>query len=151
MDSKRLIIISASQRRSKDPQPLPAIARYEGVFFAVVRKYLREGKLKGTDIIVVSDKYGVVTADEDVPCHEATQESPSFSKEALEKANRENLARLRSIFNKNRYREILVVCGKEFQRLIEGFEELTEAKIVFCEGKGLGPKALSLKQWILNR
>jgi len=150
MGSKNLIIISASERRSTDPRPLPAMQRYQGVFFAVVRKYLREGKLKDTDIVVVSDKYGVVRSGEEVPYHEAAREKPRFPKQALQEANREDLARLRIIFSKSRYHDILVVCGKEFRRLIEGFEELTEAKTVLCEGKGLGPKAQNLKRGILS-
>ncbi|MEM3426518.1 MAG: hypothetical protein QXJ62_05070 [Nitrososphaeria archaeon] len=58
--SKRyMILLSASQRKSSDPEPLPAIERYQGVFFRVVKKYLREGKLKNIDIIIVSDRFGV--------------------------------------------------------------------------------------------
>ncbi|MEM1966479.1 MAG: hypothetical protein QXO86_01215 [Nitrososphaerota archaeon] len=47
MASKRyMILLSTSQRRSSGPKPLPAIERYQGVFFPVLKKYLREGKLK---------------------------------------------------------------------------------------------------------
>ena len=151
MGSKRLIILSASESRSTNPQPLPAIERYQGVFFRVVRKYVREGKLKNAGIIVVSERYGVLQADEEVPYHTPFQGKLSLSKEMLEEINQKNLAKLKSIFNKTRYSEIIVVCGQEFRELIKGFEELTDARIVLCKGRGLGPKAQNLKQWILKK
>ena len=150
MGSRRLIILSASQRRSTDPQPLPAIERYQGVFFRVVKKYLRQGKLKNADIIIVSERYGVLQADEEVPYHTPFQGKLTLSKQMLEEINQKNLAKLKSIFSKTRYSEIIVVCGREFQELIKGFEELTDAKVVLCKGRGPGPKAQNLKQWILK-
>lgn len=69
----------------------------------------------------------------------------------LEEINHKNLAKLRSIFSITHYSEIIVVCGREFQELIKGFEELTDVKVVLCKGRGPSPKAQNLKRGILSR
>jgi len=60
---------------------------------------------------------------------------------------RENLRQLNKILQRN-YSEIYVNCGQQFLQLIEGFQELTSAKITLAEGGGLGPKAAHMKEWI---
>jgi hypothetical protein len=145
-----MIILSASQRRLTDPHPLPAIERYEGVYFRLVKKHLREGRLSNMDIIIVSEKHGIVRADENVPYITPFRGKLHLPEKQLEELKQTNLSKLGSIFNQHHYKEIFVVCGREYRKLIEGFEQLTDAKVVFCKGAGLGPKAQDLKRWILT-
>lgn len=144
----RLILLSASRRRSNNPKTIPAIERYQGVYFRVLKKYLREGRLRNTDILIVSEKFGVLRPEDKVPYHKPFE--GKLGKEEVQKARQANLTKLAEIFSKKRYSEIFVVCGREFQKLIEGFQNLTNTKVVFCEGAGLGPKAQNLKEWILS-
>lgn len=141
---RRLVIVSASQRRVPDPESIPAIERFDGVFFRILRKYLREGKLKGVDILVVSDRYGILQADDLVPLHH-----PVDKIRATEGARASNLARLKKMLRKASYSEIYVVCGRDFQAFIRGFEEFAGTAVTYCKGPGLGGKARSLKLWIL--
>lgn len=144
-----MIVLSASQRRSTDPDPLPAIERYDGVYFRLVKKYLREKRLSDTDIIIVSERNGIARPDENVPYIKPFRGKLHLPKKQLEELKLSNLLKLESIFNQHHYKEIFVVCGKEYQKLIEGFGQLTDAEVVFCKGRGLGPKAQDLKRWIL--
>ena len=136
--------MSASQHRAPDPDPILAIDRFDGVYFRILRKHLREGRLRGVDILVLSDTYGVLDSNDLVPLHH-----PSDKIAVTEQARVSNLTKLREMLKKTSYSEIYVVCGKEFQALIRGFEEFANAPITHCQGRGLGCKARSLKDWIL--
>ena len=144
----RLILLSASRRRSNNPNSIPALERYQGVYFRVLKKYLREDRLKDTDVLIVSEKFGVLRPEDRVPYHEPFE--GKLGKQEVQKARQANLTKLAQTFSEKQYSEIFVVCGREFQKLIAGFQNLTNTKVVFCEGAGLGPKAHNLKQWILN-
>lgn len=145
----RLIILSASYRRAENPEPIPALERYRGVYFRVVKKYLREGLLKNTDILIVSDKFGILSSNDRVPYHKPFK--GQLGKEEVSSTNEKNLTKLAEIFERNHYSEIFVVCGQEFRKLINGFENLTDTKITFCKGSTLGSKAQDLRRWILIR
>jgi len=143
---RRLIIVSASQRRITDPSPLPAIDRFDGVYFRILRKHLKDGKLKDADILVVSDRHGVIKATDVVPYH-----PPSDKIKVEEHARISNVKIIEGIAKKTAYSEIYVICGKDFQGFIKGFEEFANTTVTYCQGRGLGPKARSLKDWILAR
>jgi len=59
---KRLLILSCSQRKRPDPGLLPAIERYDGPVFQVVRRYLREQPAgsKQLDVFILSARYGLI-------------------------------------------------------------------------------------------
>ena len=38
-----LLIVTCSQRKRSDPELLPALERYDGIFFRIIRKARREG------------------------------------------------------------------------------------------------------------
>jgi cytoplasmic iron level regulating protein YaaA (DUF328/UPF0246 family) len=147
----RAIIVAASQRRVEEPKdPIPAIDRFKGVYFRILKKYLRSGKLSNTDILIVSQDFGVVRSKDKVPYRKPTNKL-DFHKEFVEKARKANLKTLGRIFREKNYNEVYVNVGKEFYKLIEGFESLASAKIIHASGPGLGPKAKHMKNWILEQ
>jgi hypothetical protein len=119
------------------------------VFFRVLKKYLRQGELRDVDILVVTERFGIVSSEEPVPYN------PDFftnvDPNAIAKLRRRNLAELQDWFSKRKYSEIYVNCGRDFMPLIEGFEKLTSAKITIAKGSGIGPKAANMKAWILSQ
>jgi hypothetical protein len=147
---KKAIIIASSQRRVIEPKtPIPALDRYSGVSFRIVRKYKRERKLRSVDILIVSEEYGVLTETEKIPYDEPFEgKTLHLTGEAIEKSRKSNLERLKQLFSRTKYSEIFVDVGKDYLRLIDGFEDLTSAKVTYASGKGLGLKARHLMQWI---
>ena len=151
---KRLIIVSASLRRLEEPSnPIPALDRFDGVYFRIIKKYKREGKLQDTDCVIVSKKFGIIDQNERVPYYKPDHIDKfgylNMNESQIKKLREENLARLKEIFAKSKYSEIFVNVGKHFMELIKGFEKLTSAKIIYASGRGLGPKAQHMKKWIL--
>lgn len=60
---RRLLILGCSATKRPDPGTLPAIERYDGPAYRVVRKHLAElpaGSLLGLRILVLSAKYGLI-------------------------------------------------------------------------------------------
>src|SRR5438876_8192252 len=63
----RLLIISCSQRKKPDAGLLPAIDRYDGPAFRVLRKFLVEAPAHPPVILILSAKYGLIEAAQPVP------------------------------------------------------------------------------------
>ena len=148
---RKLIIVSASSRlREKPTEPIPAIQRYDGIFFRVLRKLLRDGKLREFDILIVSEKYGLLSHKDKIS-HHAAHPGPwgslSLDEKAVNGIRKENLKKLKKIVNK--YSEIYVNLGREYMKLIGGFEEFTRSKITFGVGTGLIPKAAHMRECVL--
>lgn len=144
----RAIIIAESQRRKQDPiEPIAAIDRYIGVYFRVLKKYLREGKLPNTDILIISKKFGILQSQDTVVYHKPVDK---LNFEFVENSRKTNLKLLKAIFEKEKYDEIYVNVGAQFAKLIDGFEDLTTAKVIYASGSGLGPKAQHMKNYILS-
>lgn len=62
----RLLILACSQRKKPGQRKLPAIERYDGPAFRVVRKYLRESDGDPIRILILSAKYGLIAANEKI-------------------------------------------------------------------------------------
>lgn len=56
----RLLLIACSQRKRQDPELLPAIERYDGPAFRVVRRYLRGNPSLPPRLYILSAKYGLI-------------------------------------------------------------------------------------------
>jgi len=152
LSSRKLIIITTSYRLNKEnTEPIPAIERFDGVYFRLLRKHIREGRLRNVDILIVSEKFGLIWAKDKVPYYEVHGKMGSLSldKKTTEKIRKENLQKLKKIVN--RYSEIYVNVGREYLKLIEGFEKFTTSKVTYASGKGLGPKASHMKEWITSQ
>ena len=58
---RSLRIVACSQRKRRDSGLLPAIERYDGLYFRVLRKARREGYWPANlDVLIVSAKYGLL-------------------------------------------------------------------------------------------
>lgn len=62
----RLLILSCSQRKQPDPGLLPAIERYDGPAFRVLRKYGRRENARLPLTLVLSARHGLIKADQPI-------------------------------------------------------------------------------------
>lgn len=153
MTQKKLVIVSESFRRIKHPEKaIPAIERYDGVYFRVLRRALREGRLRNTDILIVSEKLGLIWANDTVsfdPPRGGTLGTLGLSKENIHILRQKNLQKLERVVKA--YSQIYVNVGRNYIKLIEGFENFATCKIVYAKGRGIGPKARHMKEWICSQ
>ena len=122
------------------------------MYFRIVRKYLAQGKLKNTDLAIVSQKWGILLGSDTVPYEAPFRRGYRvklwLSKSKIVELKRKNLEKLRAILSTG-YDEIFVNVGREFYQLIDGFEKFTNARVVHAQGRGLGSKATALVDWII--
>jgi hypothetical protein len=149
---RKLIILSSSERRNSALGLLPALERYDGLYFRLIRKYLNNRKLRQTDVAIVSER-GIILGTDCIPYWEPFQRKTrgqlALPKSTIARDRMKNLKRLEKLLSRQ-YDEIFINVGKGFYQLIEGFEKLATTKITYAKGRGLGPKATSMKDWILS-
>ena len=151
MRLKRLVILAESQRRLPASEPTPAIDLYSGVYFRVLKKYIREGRLKHVDLLILTKNRGLVSGNERLTYSEP---SPGFPGRLMLSPGRVALLRARNVrflkrlLRRTKYGEIYVNVGIQFRRLLDGIDGLG-VTITMAKGGGIGPKASDMKNWIM--
>jgi len=56
----KLLILGPSYRRNPSPDPLPAIERYDGLFYRIVRKYVDKLREKDVDVITITEDLDMI-------------------------------------------------------------------------------------------
>ena len=142
---KRLLILSCSQRKSPSLAPLPAIERYNGPLFFVLRRFIREcpHQAKSLDVYILSAAYGLIPWDFATPLYNR-------------KMNTSRVVELQpqvdtafSNILQNKYTSICFVLGKTY---LKAFNDLRQLIPVFTESivayGPIGKKQAQLKKWL---
>lgn len=153
MAQKKLIIVTSSSRLRREPsEPIRAIDRYDGIYFRILRKYLLERRLKNIDVLIVSEELGLIWSHDKISYHEphpGKRGALSLDRHTIRRLREDNLKKLKGILNQ--YSEIYVNVGQDYMKLIEGFEQYVKGKVTYATGRGLGPKAANMKQWLISQ
>lgn len=67
---RRLLVLSCSRRKRSDPGLLPAIERYDGPPFRVLRRYLRQQPADPPDVYILSAEFGLMHGDRPIPYYD---------------------------------------------------------------------------------
>jgi hypothetical protein len=145
-----LLILGPSFRRNKRSEPLPALERYDGLFFRVARKYL--GNAKDVDVIVMKDDLTLV--DGTAPL---TYEPPRgdrwmihpLSDDEIKAGKIKNEAFLKRKLLGGKYLEVFFAMGKKYAEALPDLSKFN-VKVVFPTSGGPGPKAKALKEWLVR-
>ena len=141
-----LLILSCSQRKRRDPGLLPAIERYDGVNFRVLRKLKREDVwLDNLDVLIISAKYGLLKDSDDIEHYEQ-----KMTKERAIKLRDSVSEKLCTILKDKEYREIFVNLGKSYLPVLGNGQAFADTEIIYASG-GIGHKAAQMKEWIIAR
>lgn len=146
MTKRRLLILGSTFRRNPSEKTLAAIDRYDGVFFRVVRKHLKQ--VQDVDVVVMIDDLTLVDGNFNLPYtppEGGRWGTQVFSKEKYKEAKAKNEAFLNKKLGTGKYAEIFIAMGKRYAKALPN---LTHQKVVFPTRGGLGPKATALKEWI---
>jgi len=144
--TKRLLIIGPAFRRRKEEQPLPAIERYDGLFYRVARCYLSNAK--DVDVLIMKYDLTLIDGSELLPFVEPEGTSwgdNNVPSEIIENAKRANLCFLKEKLRKKRYSEVFISMGKKYAAVLPDMS--SETKVVFPANVGPGLKAKALKEW----
>jgi cytoplasmic iron level regulating protein YaaA (DUF328/UPF0246 family) len=141
---QKLLIISCSAAKRRRPAArTPAIERYDGVFFKVLRKALRQGHPRWPiAILIISAKYGLITPDTLIPNYDI-----EMNARQAEKLASSIRAKLQQIISHTKPREILINLGQTYAKTIRDLPELQNASWV---AGPIGKRASILKAWLTH-
>jgi hypothetical protein len=142
----RLLVMACSQRKNPAKGVLPAIERYDGPAFRVLRKYLREEGGKALSILVLSAKYGLIPANRKIPDYDCR-----LSRASAEKLRPQVLEMARHTLQSLCFRAVGVCAGKDYRMALLGFDDPVPVgvRVDFIEG-GQGLRLTELKKWLLQ-
>ena len=141
------MIISCSN--SKDPRPglLPALERYTGAWYQVIKKLKRERRFPDNlDILIISAKYGLIDSDTEIENYDQKMKLPR-ARELRESI----LNKLTDILSETRYENILINLGCSYMEVISGFEKIVPVatRVSILQGT-IGPRKRDMRKWILS-
>ncbi len=144
--AQRILLLSCSQAKRPDPGLLPAIQRYDGPAFRVLRRFLRGNATESLDlrILILSAAFGLCPADYPIPCYDFLM-TPSRAK-LLNQAVQE---RLQSILREEPYSELCICLGKTYLDALGDYTSLLPATTCLTIiGGPPGCKLSSLHDWL---
>ena len=145
-DKRRLLILSCSQRKHEAQEPLPAIERYDGPSFWVLRRFLRECPCQAgeLDVYILSAAHGLIRGD--FPIEWYDREMDVSRAVALQPEVKRTFS---GLLCNNKYGSICFVLGKTYLKALEGTQDLipddTEPIIAYGQ---IGKKLARLKKWL---
>ena len=141
---QRLLILSCSQRKQASYGSLPAIDRYNGPLFFVLRRFLREcpRQARLLDVYILSAAYGLIPGNFPTALYDKKM-NPSRAFELQSQVS--------TVFSdiRHKYASIYFVLGKTYLKTFEGlqdWETICTASVV-AQGP-IGQKQTQLKRWL---
>ena len=146
--STNLLIVTCSQRKRSDRELLPALERYDGIFFRILRKAQREGYWPDNlDVLITSAKYGLLelntaieTYDRRMTVAQAKQLKPVIAPLLTQRVTA------------HPYAEIFVNVSKVYLGAIEGWDmDLPCGTTVIYATGDIGQRARQMRYWLLEK
>jgi hypothetical protein len=136
--------LACSRRKVPAKGYLPAIDRYDGPAFRVVRKYLRETPDGSLAVLVLSAKYGLIESERSIPWYDLHLSAASAARlqpQVLEAAKR--------VLRSHHWQAVGLCAGKEYRSVLGGLAELLPAgaRLDLLAG-GLGKRLAALRDWL---
>jgi hypothetical protein len=142
--STSLVILGCSQRKAHTSRLLPAIDRYDGPAFRVLRKYNREETGNSVEACVLSARFGLVPGNLPLPLYDC--ELPQIDRTALRTQVEQQFKRTMDEVQPQR---LFVSLGCQYLPLIAEplTREVAPASLVIATG-GIGGRASRLVRWL---
>lgn len=144
---QRLLVMSCGKRKRFDTSPLPALERYDGPSFRVLRRYLATHPAAPPDIYILSAKFGLIPADQPIPYYDQRL-TPQRAAE-LRPTVREALGR---ILARREYEQIYLAVGRDYAQALDDFAGLVpEAALVMVAQGSQGKRLARLHDWLYGQ
>ena len=141
---QRLLVIACSQKKTLGDEPAPAIERYDGPAYRVLRKYLREFPSDAPSVLILSAKFGLIPSDHPISPYDCR-----LSKESALELRPRVMESARNVLGQRTWGAIAVCAGKDYRIALDGFEALVPPGYEFSVLQGgLGVRLTNLKKWL---
>lgn len=140
----RLLVLACSKRKVAAAGLLPAIDRYDGPTFRVLRKYLRELEGGAPSILILSAKYGLIPSDQQIPDYDCR-----LTRASARALNPQVLLAAEGALRTKKWCSVGICAGKDYQVALEGVPELVPNGVrVDVIAGGQGPRLTALRRWL---
>lgn len=147
--SRHLLVIACSQRKFSDPGLLPAISRYDGPSFRVLRRFLNQKPSDSPEIsiYVLSAKFGLIHNEYLIPCYDQR-----MTKTRSVELRPRVIAELENIFDAGAYEELFICVGRDYLQALDGYSAIIPTGLsVRTSTGGLGKKLAELHNWLYGK
>lgn len=145
----RLLILSCSQKKKVDSEFLPAIDRYDGPAYQLLRKYLRKTHqpIYKLDIYILSAKFGLIASDIEIPFYDQL-----MTDRRADELKTPVFQHVRDLLTNRKYKEVFISGGKNYLRVLSQVERFipSDCKIYFSDGTQ-GRKLSELYEWLYGK
>lgn len=123
---------------------MPAIERYDGGSFRVIKKAKREdAKFENIEILILSAKYGLINSSTLIADYEQ-----KINRQRAKELNCQVLQTLKKYADIDDYLEVYIDLGLNYSLAIEGVKEFfLRSQIIFAQGR-IGERLKQLKLWL---
>jgi hypothetical protein len=143
---KRLLVMACSARKFQSPEMLPAIERYDGILFRVLKRWMHRNDSYPTwlDIVILSAEYGLISPEIPIPYYDRKMDRAR----AIELAPNV-VAQLAQRTLAEPYKEVFLALGRLYRRAVEPIHTWlpSETRLIVPSG-GIGAIASQLKKWL---
>lgn len=143
--SRRLLILKCSARKRDGADLLPAIERYDGPLWQVLRSVQRDQPLlvSDVDVYVLSAAFGLIPAGQPIPWYDQTM-APERADELRPAA----LAAFEMLLQQG-YADVCLGLSQRYLRALDGWEKLTSPSVQVTVTDGpMGTKLGQLRAWL---
>src|SRR5713101_1569240 len=139
-----LVILGCSKRKRRTSRLLPAIDRYDGPIFQVLRKRIREAPETSPDTFVLSGRFGLIPGTFPIPRYDRRL---AYDDHATLRLHVE--AQLKQTLDQLQPESLFVSVGCRYWLLLEEplMRQVAQSKLVVATG-GIGGRASQLAHWL---
>ncbi len=136
------LLLSCSNKKKPFPSPVKAVDLYNGVFFSVYKKALRNNPCLKSNLklLIISAKYGLIEDSEFISFYDLKMSSESASRQ-----RHNNTSKLQALIERDHPQSLTVVMGKTYMQSIDLSDIKIPIKIVNGE---IGIMLHGLKEWL---
>lgn len=139
---RRLLLLSCSRRKRRTRSLLPAVERYDGPAFRILRRYLSVQLTTRPDVLILSAKWGVVSGDTLLPDYDRR-----MTARRMREMRPSVIAKLREVFERGLYGEVFISMSENYLQVIQGLPEIAGVTIYTARG-GRARKLSALYDWL---
>ncbi|MFN3650409.1 MAG: DUF6884 domain-containing protein [Armatimonadota bacterium] len=144
------LILGCSERKRLDTALLPAVERYDGPSFRLVRRFLREGiRAGGTGrpaLYILSAEFGLIPADKLIPWYDRT-----MTRHRAHELQRTTVETLERVVVEQEVNEVCVAVGKFYLDALTGFPVASTGVPVRILTGSSGRRLSMLHDWLHGR
>jgi hypothetical protein len=142
--SQYLLLIACSQRKHSASGLLPALQRYDGGNYRLLRKARREGYWpENLEVLILSAKYGLIESSTPIENYEQRMDQTR-----ADELRQQTLQSLQDYARQDTYHEVYVELGQDYFLAVGDLSEIFKGSTVIYGSGRIGERLANLKQWI---